>query len=100
MAPAILPTLQQVLCCPESHQPLLDAGAEVIARVNRAIQAGEVRNRQGEPVTGALERALIREDRRVLYPIRQGIPVLLSGAAIVLEAGQSAGPENPSEVGR
>lgn len=66
----MIPTdLLEILRCPESGQKLEVAGAELLARVN----AGRL-----EPV-GA---GLVREDGRVLYVIRENIPVLLVEEAI------------------
>ena len=48
-----------VLRCPESRQPLRLATAEELARVQ-------------------LDAGLTREDGRVVYPIREGIPMLLA----------------------
>jgi uncharacterized protein YbaR (Trm112 family) len=57
------PELLALLCCPETKQPLRIATAEELARVN--LPAG-----------------LIRTDGRVIYPIDDGIPVLLLDAAV------------------
>ena len=54
-----------LLRCPESRQPLRIATAEELARV----QFGE---------------GLIREDGLVVYPIREGIPMLLADEARTL----------------
>lgn len=50
--------LLDLLCCPETHQPLRFATAEELARLS-------------------LDAALVREDGTVAYPIRDGIPLLL-----------------------
>jgi uncharacterized protein YbaR (Trm112 family) len=48
-----------------------------IARINAAIGRGQVRTVAGAVVDQSVEAALIRTDRRVAYPIRDGIPVML-----------------------
>ncbi|HZJ16845.1 MAG TPA: Trm112 family protein [Chthoniobacteraceae bacterium] len=57
------PELLALLRCPETKQTLRVATAEELAQVN--LSAG-----------------LIREDGRVIYPIRDGIPVLLLEEAV------------------
>ena len=69
--------LLAILACPETHQPLAEAEAALVAEVNARIAAGELKNVGGADVGEAIEGGLVREDGRVLYPIRHGIPVLL-----------------------
>ena len=69
--------LLEILACPETHQPLHEASAAELARANEAIQAGRQQDKAGKPVKEPLEAGLVREDGKVLYPIRDGIPVLL-----------------------
>ena len=76
--------LLDILACPETHQPLTEAGAEVLANVNAKVEAGDCTNVGGEKVEGALEGGLVREDGQVIYPIRDSIPVLLIDEGIRL----------------
>ena len=78
--------LLQILCCPETHQPLREAELTLIAKLNQAIAGGGVRNRGGKPVSEKLDGGLIRDDGKYLYLIRQGIPVMLVDEAIPLAA--------------
>lgn len=55
-------SLLDVVCCPETHQSLRFATSDELARLTS---------------TPPLESALLREDGRVAYPIRDGIPLLL-----------------------
>jgi uncharacterized protein YbaR (Trm112 family) len=70
--------LLAILACPDTRQPLALAGGEVIERINSAIRAGTQKNVGGALVDTALEAGLVREDGARVYPIRDGIPVLLS----------------------
>ena len=69
--------LLQILACPESHQSLAEAESAVLAKLNERIEAGQAKNRAGAPVTEKLEGGLVRQDGTIVYPIREGIPVLL-----------------------
>jgi len=74
--------LLQILRCPETHQTLSMAPDDTIRRVNALIQEGSCKNHSGSQVSGLLEEALIREDGRKLYPVRNNIPILLPDEAI------------------
>jgi selenocysteine lyase/cysteine desulfurase/uncharacterized protein YbaR (Trm112 family) len=69
--------LLTILVCPETHQPVRPADAGLLASVNKAIESGGLLNRAGVPVSSPLEDALVREDGRVLYPVREDIPIML-----------------------
>ncbi|HPP51568.1 MAG TPA: hypothetical protein PK777_01360 [Thermoguttaceae bacterium] len=77
--------LLKMLVCPETHQPLREADEGLLAKLNEAIRAGRVKNRSGSSVTETLSEALLRQDGKVLYPVRDGIPVLLVDEGILLE---------------
>ncbi|MDW8307934.1 MAG: Trm112 family protein [Verrucomicrobiales bacterium] len=82
----IAPDLLELLCCPETHQPVRLAEPELIERLNAQIAAGTLTNRAGQRVAEKLDGGLVRADGRVLYPIRDGIPVMLVEEAIALGA--------------
>lgn len=77
--------LLEILVCPETRQRVRLADAELVARVNAAIGAGGLRNRGGEGVEEPLAGGLVREDGKLLYPIRDDIPIMLIDEAIALE---------------
>jgi uncharacterized protein YbaR (Trm112 family) len=80
----VSPELLEILVCPETKQPISLAGADVLARLNAEIDAGRLRNRGGDTVTKRIEEALIRDDRKVLYVVDDGIPVMLIEESIAL----------------
>ena len=71
------PGLLEKLCCPETHQKLSLADPALIEKLNDRIAVGQLRNRAGQPLTVELDGGLVRQDGQLVYPIRQGIPVLL-----------------------
>ncbi len=77
-------TLLSVLVCPTDHSPLHVADRATVDRVNREIAAGRARNRAGRLLERPIDGALLRADRALLYPILDGIPVLLPAEALPL----------------
>ena len=80
------PELLEILVCPETHQPVRPADAEVLDRLNGAIRSGSVTNKGGDAVSEPIDEGLIREDDKVLYPVREDIPIMLIDEAIQLDA--------------
>jgi uncharacterized protein YbaR (Trm112 family) len=71
------PELLALLVCPETHQEVALATLDEVAQINEAIQQGQMRTAGDAPVDQPVEGALIRSDRSIAYPIRDGIPVML-----------------------
>ena len=80
----IAPELLEILVCPDSRQPVRPAPAETVERLAALQAEGRLKNRAGQPVTDALQAALIREDGRYAYPVTDGIPVMLIDEALPL----------------
>jgi uncharacterized protein YbaR (Trm112 family) len=74
--------LLPLLCCPETTQSVRLADATELAKLNAHIQSGCISNCSGHMIDSPLEAALIREDHRIVYPIRDGIPLLVIEEAI------------------
>ena len=74
------------LCCPETHQPLRPASAELLHALNERIRSGGLRNRSGQLLAEPCEGGLLREDGTALYPVRRGLPILLVAEASLLGA--------------
>ena len=81
---SVSPELLEILVCPETKQPVHPASSEVLARLNEAVRAGRVRTRGGRALGEAVAEGLVREDGRVLYPVDDGIPVMLIEESIEL----------------
>lgn len=77
--------LLDILCCPTSKQPLALLGAAELEAVNRAIAAGSLARADGSAQAERLEAALVTRDRRTLYRVDDGIPVLLADEAIATD---------------
>lgn len=74
--------LLDILCCPTSKQPLaLLSGPELVA-VNRAIAAGKLARADGNVQAEPLTEGLVTRDRRTVYRVEDGIPVLLADEAL------------------
>ena len=74
--------LLDLLVCPLSKVPLRPLSAGELSAVNRAIAAGSVATVTGAAVTAPLAAGLITRDGRVIYPVVDDIPVMLSEASI------------------
>ncbi len=83
--------LLKILVCPENRTPLRLADEALVDRLNRAVAAGTLKNRVGQPVQSPLEGGLVREDGALFYPIINGIPVLLIDEAIPLDPAEKPG---------
>ncbi len=77
--------LLDILVCPETKQVVHLADDALLARVNEAVTAGRLRTRAGDVVEQPLEEALVREDGKLLYPVRDDIPIMLVDEAIELD---------------
>jgi uncharacterized protein len=69
--------LLDILCCPVSKTPVRPLNSSEMSALNKAIDAGQVVNVAGVPVQGRLGEGLITVDRKVVYRVEDGIPVML-----------------------
>lgn len=77
--------LLAILACPETKEPVTVASAELVAAVNAKIGAGELKQRDGETVAREIDGGLVRQDGKVLYAVRGGIPIMLIDESISLD---------------
>ena len=77
--------LLAILRCPVTHKELSLAKSAALKEVNAAIGDGKVTNRDGRLLDEPLAAALVTDDGKVLYPIANGIPVLLEGESVNME---------------
>jgi len=77
--------LLTILRCPITHKGLALARRTTLKDVNAAIDAGALSNREGRVLAEPLSEALVTDDGKILYPIANGIPVLLEGESVNME---------------
>ena len=54
-------------------------------KINQAIEAGRISTHEGARVSEPLAEALVTDDGKRVYPVNDGIPVLLEGESIHME---------------
>lgn len=74
--------LLDMIVCPVTKLPLELLDGERLEQMNAAIAAGRVQNVGNQQVAGKYPEALIRRDGHVVYPILDGIPILLEEESI------------------
>lgn len=74
--------LLDMIVCPITKIPLELMDGERLEQMNAAIAAGRVRNHRDQRLKSSLTEALIRRDGRIVYPIIDGIPILLEEESI------------------
>lgn len=77
--------LLAILCCPETKLPVMMADAVLIKKLNEAVARGGLMNAGKKPVAEQLQDGLVRTDLKILYPIRENIPVMLIEEGIPLD---------------
>jgi uncharacterized protein YbaR (Trm112 family) len=79
------PELVEILVCPNTRENVELASVEIVEKINHAINAKRIRNVDDQPVTETLQDGLIRDDGKIIYPIRDCIPVMLIGEGIPMD---------------
>ncbi|MEN5070252.1 Trm112 family protein [Stenotrophomonas sp. TWI1183] len=74
--------LLDLLCSPDTRQPLSLLDATGLDALNRAIGSGAVLKADGSPQVQTLREALLTRDRKQVFRVDDGIPVLLAEEAI------------------
>ena len=77
--------LLAILCCPETKQEVSLAESSLITDLNSRVEKGELKNKAGQAVGEKLDGGLVRADKKILYPIRESIPVMLIEEGIPIE---------------
>lgn len=74
--------LLDILCCPATRQSLSLLDVRSLEALNQAIGAGTLLRVDGTIQRQSLGEALITQDRKLVYRVDDGIPVLLAEEAI------------------
>ena len=74
--------LFDIICCPTTKLPLELLATDRLDNLNAAIQAGDIKNQAAVSLTEPLSEALITRDGLRVYPVRDGIPILLEEECI------------------
>ena len=74
--------LLDILVCPATRQPLALLDKSALETLNRAVTGGTVKRNDDSPQAEPLREALITRDRKTVYRVDDGIPVLLVEEAI------------------
>jgi len=79
------PEVLAMLRCPQEQSPLAVASESLVEEVNQAIRSRQVRNRAGRLLEQQLDGGLVTRRGDLMYPMIDGIPVLVRDEAIELE---------------
>ncbi len=74
--------LLDLLVSPDTRQPLALLESAGLDALNRAISTGSVTRADGSTQVQPLREALVTADRKLVYRVDDGIPVLLADEAI------------------
>ena len=74
--------LLDILCCPSTRQSLAMLDPQALDALNRAITAGSIKRADESPQADPIREALLTRDRKTIYRVDDGIPVLLAEEAI------------------
>lgn len=80
-----LQALVEIAACPVDHSRLRIAPDALVDRLNTSIERRELRDASATLIDAPLQGGLVRADGDRLYPVRDGIAVLLPEAGILLD---------------
>ena len=69
--------LLQILCCPQTKVPVELLSSPELEKLNRAIAEGKIKQIDGATLKKPVTEALITRDRKTIYRVDDGIPIML-----------------------
>ncbi len=78
-------TLLDILCCPVTRTPLEILPERELTLLNERIASQRIKNREDAVVVEPVAEALVSRTGKLVYPIRDGVPVLLENQAMPLQ---------------
>ena len=79
------PELVEILVCPDTKLNVDLVPAETVDKINLAIKENIVLNVDGQSIKEPLQDGLLRENDKIIYPVRDCSPVMLVGEGIPMD---------------
>ena len=79
------PNLLNIICCPVTREKLSIATSKQLDFINAEIANSNLRKLDGSIAEKTQSKALINAAKTLLYPIEEGIPILLESEAIEIK---------------